>query len=296
MSSSSKSAEIDSFPGISARETRVNLWIAPMFSRPQVSATIFIILVAASSNLACSDEAKDAATRRFTAADVKQGKQSINAFCSRCHGRDGRGAKGPDLTDGIFRHAQTDEDLLRIISDGITGTGMPGMGGGFDDYYWPVIAYIRAEGKKNIQNPLVRPPAGNSAKGYQLFKKHQCGSCHWTGSEGGRRGTDLSKLSATADYVRESMRNPDSQIDGSYQPVIMVEKDGSVITGRRMHENTNTMLLMDDQENLRAFAKSEFDIRRPHKSLMSSYREQLSEQDIEDITTYLFSNRKAQTR
>ncbi len=90
-----------------------------------------------------------------------------------------------------FIHAETDQDIIDIISDGISGTGMIGFGAGYDDFYWPVVAYIRDEQKKS--QVKASAPAGNIAKGRELFKKHQCASCHWIDGEGGRRGTDLSR-------------------------------------------------------------------------------------------------------
>ena len=95
-----------------------------MFNKTLVAAAILFSLVGLGCQSASAAEPAIANKRQFSDADVRHGKQSINAFCSRCHGRDGRGAKGPDLTDAEFIHAETDEDILDIISNGIPGTGM----------------------------------------------------------------------------------------------------------------------------------------------------------------------------
>ena len=228
----------------------------------------------------------------YTEAAARQGRQEINSICSRCHGIDGRGAKGPDLTDGVFRHARSDEDIVRIIKFGIPGTGMPGMGESIEPLCGSMIAYMRLEAQKRTDSASA--PAGDVARGYDLFKKHQCASCHWTNSERGRRGTNLSRLSATPQYVRASLTDPDSQIDSAYQLVTLVLTNGTVLTGRRMHENTYHILVMDNQEALHRVAKTDIDrIDRPHKSMMPSFANALSARDVEDLTTYVFSIREA---
>ena len=225
--------------------------------------------------------------------DVRMGKRYINAYCSRCHGRDGKGARGPDLTQGRFRRAQTDEELLNIIQAGIPGTDMVGIGPDYPDICLNIIAYLRAEAlnSKNVQIP----PAGSVTQGYELFKQHKCASCHWVQGGGGRLGTDLSRLTAPPDYVRNSMLDPESQIDQNFQNVIVYTQDDLVLHGRRLHENSYFLLMMDMQENLHVIAKQHIqEIKRPHQSLMPSFRNQLNGQDIEDITTYIFSLQKNQ--
>ena len=234
---------------------------------------------------------QDASTlnvRPTSPAIVRQGRQNFRAVCSRCHGRDARGGKGPDLTDGVFRHARTDDDILRILAVGIPGTGMVGTGLGFDDFNWPIVAYLREEeGKRALVN---EPLSGNTARGKELFAKHKCATCHWTGSEGGRLGTDLARLTSTPDYVRESLTAPNGQIDGSHQSLQIVTDSGEVLTGRRLYENTFHVLLMDEKENLSIIPKEEIEvIQRPQKSLMPTFSGTLSPADVEDLTAYIFS-------
>lgn len=179
--------------------------------------------------------------------DVQQGRQLIRAHCSRCHGIDGKGGKGPDLTDGVFRHGSSDEDIKRNIETGIVGTGMPSFGEEFDKWTWQMISYLRAEADKRSQDDQ-KVLMGNAEHGRELFLAHKCGSCHWTGSRGGRRGTDLTRSRAAADYVRQAIADPDAQIDGTYQPVVMVMKSGTVREGMRLFENSYYLLIMDDKK------------------------------------------------
>lgn len=220
--------------------------------------------------------------------DIQQGKQLIRALCSRCHGIDGKGGKGPDLTDGVFRHGASNEEIIRNIRDGIPGTGMAGIGEVLDEWNWQILSYLRSEASKRAQNQ--QGLRGDAALGYELFKTHKCGSCHWGGSSVGRRGPNLARLRATADYVRKSLIDPDSQIDGTYQPIVLVMDDGTVRQGMRLHENTYHVLLIDEEENLQTIPKSRIDeLRKPHKSLMPSFAKELTRKDVEDLTAYIFS-------
>ena len=167
--------------------------------------------------------------------------------------RDGRGGKGPDLTDGVYRHVQTDRDILDAIANGIRGTGMPGLGAAYEDFYLPILAYIRHEAANSKRKPSA--PNGNAVRGKELFTKNKCANCHWVHDRGGRLGTNLSKLAATADYVRESMRYPNSQVDGSHQKVSLVNREGLSLVGKRLSENTFDILVMDKDENLHSLAK-----------------------------------------
>lgn len=228
-----------------------------------------------------------------SAAFVRQGRQTFNSFCSRCHGIDGKGAKGPNLTSGRFRHAETDEDLVDIMANGVPGTGMPGFGENLEDlFYRPIVAYLRDAAKRNA-NAKRRGPMGDVKRGQTLFQKHKCASCHWNGSGGGRVGTDLSRLSATFDYVRKALLEPDAQVSAEYEPVVIILDTGQVVQGRRLYENAYFVLLMDDKERFQTIDKSAIEaMTRPTKSLMPSFKMSLTEQDVRDLVQYISTLQK----
>lgn len=246
-----------------------------------------------------SDAATGAKNPYTSPSDVNQGRNFFNILCARCHGRNARGAKGPDLTDGVFRYARNDEQIQRVISNGVSGTDMAGFADGTDVWEvlaWQMVAYIRSEETKRGATK-GKPPAGDTARGLTLFKQHKCATCHWTGSQGGRRGSDLSRLSASPDYIRKSLTDPDSQIAVDFQLVQIVTEDGQVFSGRRLFENTYFLLFMDEKENLRTIRKSRIEqLNRPHKSLMPSFRKFLNSSEVEDLTTYIFSLRKGPSK
>ena len=60
------------------------------------------------------------------AGDVDAGKALFTAkACFACHGMNGEGnAIGTNLTDDFSKHGCTEEDLIKLITDGATGTTM----------------------------------------------------------------------------------------------------------------------------------------------------------------------------
>jgi mono/diheme cytochrome c family protein len=70
----------------------------------------------------------------------------------------------------------------------------------------------------------------------------------------------------------------------------VVKKDGTVINGRRLNEDTYSIQLMDDKERLHSVLKAdlkEFTISKT--SPMPSYKNTLSSNEIADVIGYLLS-------
>src|SRR5215471_8925766 len=60
----------------------------------------------------------------YAPADIAYGSRIYDAQCTTCHGANGDGVGGVDLRSGRFRNAVTDQDLTRVITSGLPGTGM----------------------------------------------------------------------------------------------------------------------------------------------------------------------------
>ena len=54
--------------------------------------------------------------------DVAAGGRIYRSHCAVCHGIDGEGGRGTNLTTGMFRHGSSDDDLFKTVSEGIPGT------------------------------------------------------------------------------------------------------------------------------------------------------------------------------
>src|SRR5438132_6928634 len=62
----------------------------------------------------------------YSQADIQYGATVYTSQCTQCHGPTGDQVSGVDLRSGRFRNASSDDDLRRIITQGIPGTSMPG--------------------------------------------------------------------------------------------------------------------------------------------------------------------------
>ena len=70
--------------------------------------------------------------------------------------------------------------------------------------------------------------------------------------QGSRVAPDLSDIGAarSAGSLQRSLTDPTSQMMPINRPVRVVTRDGTVINGRRLNEDTYTVQLIDDQERL----------------------------------------------
>src|SRR5258707_653649 len=92
----------------------------------------------------------------------------------------------------------------------------------------------------------------------------QCTTCHRgtrhrVGAVGSRVAPDLSDIGAirSAGSLQRSLTDPVNQMMPINRPVRAVRKDGAVITGRRLNEDTYTVQLLDDHERLISLVKAD---------------------------------------
>ncbi|MBX3355856.1 MAG: c-type cytochrome [Phycisphaeraceae bacterium] len=71
------------------------------------------------------------------------GRVLFRANCSVCHGPDGGGGTGPNLTDDSFINVKQVTDLYRVIHDGVINKGMPAWNRNFSQPQMVVLsAYV----------------------------------------------------------------------------------------------------------------------------------------------------------
>jgi len=56
---------------------------------------------------------------------VSYGGSVFKAQCVSCHGTEGAGVVGPNLTDNVYKNVKKVEDLARVVSDGAGNGAMP---------------------------------------------------------------------------------------------------------------------------------------------------------------------------
>jgi putative heme-binding domain-containing protein len=221
-----------------------------------------------------------------TASDVESGRVLYRNSCAVCHGIDGKGGRGTDLTLGKFRRGAADEDLFRTISKGIPGTEMPPIF--FEGrQLWQLVAYIRS---LSVGRAAAKVN-GDAAQGRLIFEgKGKCLSCHRIHDRGSRTGPDLSEIGAASSVadLESALLRPAETILPKNRWVRVTLANGRQVTGRRMNEDTFSVQLMDADERLvsilKANARSTEVLRT---SPMPSYEGKLSRQEINDLIAYL---------
>jgi putative heme-binding domain-containing protein len=224
----------------------------------------------------------------YAPADIAYGASLYAAQCATCHGPNGDQVGGVDVRSGRFRNASTDQDLTRVITNGIPGTGMPAFR--FDAAEFAgIIAYLR--NMTTFDAGSVKP--GDIARGQALFGgRGGCTRCHRVGAKGAGVAPDLSDIGAvrSAGSLHRSLVDPSSQMMPINRPVRAVMRDGTVINGRRLNEDTYTVQILDDRERLLSLDKADLrEFRILTTSLMPSYKDQLAADDLADLVAYLLS-------
>jgi cytochrome c oxidase cbb3-type subunit III len=231
---------------------------------------------------------------------IREGASLFRANCSPCHGLNAKGGgRGPDLTSGRWTHGSSDAEIFRTITQGVPGTQMPANG--FEDSeIWTIIAYLRSLAPSDHAKTT-----GDPVKGEKLFRGNAgCATCHMVKGHGGLLGPDLTRVGASRStaYLIESVRDPDKELsDGMLDPnnhyglplvydtVTVVLKDGQKVTGIAKNEDTFSVQLMDTDQRLRFFLKSDVkDVVHVRKSLMPAYTDQIiSPAELQDLLAYL---------
>ena len=57
-------------------------------------------------------------------ASLEKGKKIYITNCAACHGQNGEGGIGPNMTDNYWLHGNSIQELLKIINDGVPDKGM----------------------------------------------------------------------------------------------------------------------------------------------------------------------------
>ena len=222
--------------------------------------------------------------------DLTEGARIYRSTCALCHGLDGTRVAGVSLGSGQFRRASSDDDLIRIIREGIPGTAMP-SGTFSDDEAATLVAYLRA------MPTLVATVSASSdvARGRALFEgKGRCLTCHKVGSVGATSGPDLSGIGRLrrADELALSIVDPDAEVLYTYRTFRGTTGEGATITGRVLNEDAFTVQIAAEDGRLISLTKS--DLRRYEflkQSPMPSYRNTLTPDELSDLVAYLVSLR-----
>jgi len=231
-------------------------------------------------------------------ATLAEGQALFRGLCSGCHGGMGRGGKGPDLTDNRWLHGDKDEDIKRVIQNGVPGTTMKKLGESLKEQQIArIIAYVRSLARAPGDNNWKPYLAGDPKVGELLFfdekSKTPCSKCHTVNRKGGRVGPALDRIAArrSPEFIMESIVTPSKFIDPLFEAVTVATNDGKVIVGLRINETNFSIQLREENGRFHSLMKKDLDeFRVMDKSLMpENIPEQMTVKQLHDLFAFLMT-------
>lgn len=267
---------------------------------PLIRASRIVFCILASVCFATAQEGQEKSDSRDrnlpeknpydSAADLASGRQYFLGHCAQCHGPEGEGGRGVNLTTGRYRHGSSDRQLYMTIRKGVPGSEMYGSSLSQPEL-WRVVAYVRRLGAAGAEEKA----AGDPKAGQAIYDgKGGCASCHIVNGRGGLLGPDLTEigLRRSLKFLRDSIVDPSAYINPEYRSVTVVPRSGTRVRGVVLNEDDYSIQLRDTREQLRSYLKSDLkEVQQEKESLMPSYKSILSETEINDLVARLNSLR-----
>ncbi len=184
------------------------MWRATLPRPLRVPLVICASFAASLSLAACIPSA-------YAQGDANAGKAVYELKCAGCHGVKGDG-KGPaaelllpkprDFTAGIYKirttvnKTPTDQDIFRIITEGMPGTSMPAWNVLPERERRNLVAYVKAfageklkEAPKKVELPKdVSSSEASIKRGKEMYEAIECHKCH--GNDGRADGPSRGEL------------------------------------------------------------------------------------------------------
>jgi putative heme-binding domain-containing protein len=276
---------------------------------------IFVLVpgVAVWSLLVATAPSVRAQQHSYTQAEIDEGRKLYETNCGRCHNDTGDGVTGVELFKQL-RRATADEDVAKIIREGIPGTSMPPHAFLSNAQSLNVVAFLRS---MVGVTPLPRTAAanapgrgaallasGDAGRGKALFEgKGGCVGCHRVNGAGGQTGPDLSAIGRVrpprgfdpggpnVPQIERSILDPNAEIAPVYRVFQVVPRSGATVRGKLLNQDTFSVQVLDSNQNLRSFLKSDLREFGFVPSPMPAYDGKLTPQELADLLVYLLSLR-----
>ena len=234
----------------------------------------------------------------LTEADLAEGEKVFKVHCARCHGIAGQGGEGSNLVRSKLKYATDDQALIDLLGEGIPGTGMPAIWTLDEQKRTQVAAYVRTLGQLEAEEM-----PGDPGRGEDIYQgSGGCPACHIIAGHGIGIGPELTHVGDQRglDYLRQSLTDPaatQSQTRG-YQNylTVRVKSMQEEVEGLRINEDAFTVQVRDMSGTIHSFRKDElmrFEKVFAH-SLMPEYSAALSDDDMNDLISYMMSLRSEQ--
>lgn len=247
----------------------------------------------------------------YTQADIDAGSRIYESSCGGCHGENGDRVPGVDFSKGLFKTARSDEDLVRIIRNGVANTAMPSNP--FSEAQADtVVAFVRSLVGGAARPAAAAPIPGDAVRGKAVFEgKGNCLSCHPVAGVGGGTGPDLGPAGARGggnrgggpggggrggtgpnpQQIQRSILDPNAEIAQANRVYQVATKNGTTVRGTLLNQDTFSVQLRDSNGRLAAYLKTDLREYGFLPSPMPSYKDKLTAQEVADVVSYLISLR-----
>ncbi len=222
---------------------------------------------------------------------IRDGGAKFRSRCAGCHGPDGRGYIGPDIT-GLSESGYTDERMFGIVRRGVPGTEMTPADPlrVSDREIWQVLAYLAT-----LRTAPSTPSSGDAQNGERIFRAN-CSSCHMVNGRGGQLGPDLSRVGSgrSRPVLLNKVRGTSDNVRPGYEAVTVVTRDGQRIRGVKKNEDEFSIQIVDMRERLQGYLKANLtEILTEPRTVMPAYSAgQLNDGALDDLLQYLGTLRR----
>lgn len=149
--------------------------------------------------------------------------------------------------------------------------------------------------KTRLHELAASLPAGDIRRGQSIFlsERAACSTCHAIGYQGGNLGPDLTRLGKVrteADFL-ESIVFPSRTFVRSYEPVLILARDGETYTGIIKNETSDSVQIVSGPKVEQRIPRANIAEMRPGQlSIMpAGLDQQLSKQELADLVAFLKS-------
>ncbi len=133
---------------------------------------------------------------------------------------------------------------------------------------------------------------GDPARGEAIYRRAElnCLKCHGVAGSGGQVGPDMTSIgaSAQADYLVESLLNPNTKIKEGFNSLVVTTEDDRIFAGIKIGETPQTLVIRDAEGKEIGIAKADKPQVKPGKSLMpDGLTDALTRQEFVDLVRFL---------
>jgi len=221
-----------------------------------------------------------------------EGQKVFASACAGCHGLDGRGGeRAPDIAQKREVQRLSDSEIMRIVREGVPGTGMPAFHSLASSEVKAVVSYLRS---LQGTNQTVELP-GSPVRGKAVFHGEAgCSACHMVAGSGGFIASDLSGYARThsVQEIRSVITQPKPGADRQARSAVVVTRAGQQYSGRIRNEDNFSVQLQSLDGTFLFFLKSDIErLQYNSQPLMpSNYSSTLSPKDLDDLVSFLITS------